>query len=87
MTLLRIDASIQGPRSASSALADLVQSEYSAVHRDESVVSRHRDRSRDRLAVDQYAVAVEDDHRCSQTPVLARPHAIRTPVTESLRQA
>ena len=28
MTLLRIDASIQGPRSASSALADLVQSEY-----------------------------------------------------------
>ena len=41
MTLLRIDASIQGPRSASSALADLVQSEYIAAHRDVPVVRRH----------------------------------------------
>ena len=30
MTLLRVDASIQGPRSQSSALADLVVEEYVA---------------------------------------------------------
>ena len=41
MSLLRIDASIQGDRSFSSALADLVQHEVTAVHPDESVVSRH----------------------------------------------
>ena len=32
MTLLRVDASIQGPRSASSELADLVLAEWTAVH-------------------------------------------------------
>ena len=41
MSLLRIDASIQGDRSFSSALADLVQHEITAVHPDEPVVSRH----------------------------------------------
>ena len=30
MTLLRVDASIQGPRSSSAALADLVLQEYAA---------------------------------------------------------
>jgi FMN-dependent NADH-azoreductase len=41
MTLLRIDASIQGPRSASSALADHVFAEFIAARPDEQVVSRH----------------------------------------------
>ena len=41
MSLLRIDASIQGDRSFSSALADLVQHEVTAAHPDEPVVSRH----------------------------------------------
>ncbi len=41
MTLLRVDASIQGPRSASSALADLVLAEFSAARPDEEVVARH----------------------------------------------
>ncbi len=41
MTLLRIDASIQGPRSASSALADLVVAEFGAARPDETVVTRH----------------------------------------------
>jgi FMN-dependent NADH-azoreductase len=41
VTLLRIDASIQGPRSASSALADLVVAEFSAARPDEPVVARH----------------------------------------------
>ena len=56
MTLLRIDASIQGPRSASSALADLVQSEYVAAHGDEDVVSRHL--GADPLPSDAWAAAV-----------------------------
>ena len=76
MTLLRIDASIQGPRSASSALADLVQSEYSAVHRDESVVSRHL--GADPLPSDAWAAAVTGsfsdpaDHTPAQTSARTR---------------
>jgi FMN-dependent NADH-azoreductase len=41
MTLLRIDASIQGPRSASSALADQVFAEFTAARPGEPVISRH----------------------------------------------
>ncbi|WP_027343254.1 FMN-dependent NADH-azoreductase [Hamadaea tsunoensis] len=41
MTILRIDASIQGPRSASSELADLVEAEWTAARPDETVVRRH----------------------------------------------
>jgi FMN-dependent NADH-azoreductase len=41
MTLLRVDASIQGPVSASSALADLVLAEFTAARPDELVVTRH----------------------------------------------
>ena len=41
MSILRIDASIQGDRSFSSALADLVQREIAAAHPDEPVVTRH----------------------------------------------
>ena len=41
MSILRIDASIQGDRSFGSALADLVQREIAAAHPDEPVVTRH----------------------------------------------
>ena len=41
MTLLRVDATIQGDRSASSALADLVIAEFSAMRPDAPVVNRH----------------------------------------------
>jgi FMN-dependent NADH-azoreductase len=41
MTLLRVDASIQGPVSASSALADRVLAEFIAARPDEPVVTRH----------------------------------------------
>ena len=41
MTLLRVDASIQGPRSASSALADLAQAEFLAARPSEQVRTRH----------------------------------------------
>jgi FMN-dependent NADH-azoreductase len=41
MPLLRIDASIQGPRSASSALADLVLESFTAARPDVPVIHRH----------------------------------------------
>ena len=41
MTVLRIDASIQGDRSSSSALADLVLEQYAASRPDDAVVRRH----------------------------------------------
>jgi FMN-dependent NADH-azoreductase len=41
MTLLRVDASIQGDRSASSALADLVLDEFVAARPEVPVVRRH----------------------------------------------
>jgi FMN-dependent NADH-azoreductase len=41
VTLLRIDASIQGARSASSELADIVLGEFTAARPDEAVVTRH----------------------------------------------
>ena len=41
MTLLRVDASIQGTHSASSELADLVLAEWTAAHPDRPVLRRH----------------------------------------------
>jgi FMN-dependent NADH-azoreductase len=41
MTLLRVDASIQGDRSASSALADLVVDQFVAARPEVAVVRRH----------------------------------------------
>lgn len=45
MSLLRIDASIRGDRSASRALADIVQQQWSEQHPDDTVVSRDLARS------------------------------------------
>lgn len=56
MTILRIDASIQGPRSASSALADLVVAEAIAARPDERVVARHL--AVEPLPADSWAAAV-----------------------------
>lgn len=41
MTMLRVDATIQGDRSASSALADIVLAEFAAMRPDSPVVTRH----------------------------------------------
>ncbi|MFZ0159895.1 MAG: NAD(P)H-dependent oxidoreductase [Kineosporiaceae bacterium] len=41
MSLLRIDTTIRGAQSASSALADLVEAEWTAAHPDAPVVRRH----------------------------------------------
>lgn len=56
MNLLRIDASIQGPRSASSALADLVTTEFVAGQPDATVHTRHI--GADPLPSDLWATAV-----------------------------
>ncbi|GID90652.1 FMN-dependent NADH-azoreductase [Amorphoplanes digitatis] len=56
MTLLRIDASILGPRSASSELADLVLAAWSAERPGEAVVSRHL--GAEPLPADAWATAV-----------------------------
>ncbi len=56
MNLLRIDASIQGPRSASSALADLVTAEFVAGRPDATVRTRHL--GADPLPADLWATAV-----------------------------
>jgi FMN-dependent NADH-azoreductase len=56
MTLLRVDASIQGERSASSALADLVVAEFSAARPDRPVVTRHL--GTDPLPADAWPTAV-----------------------------
>ncbi len=56
MTLLRIDASILGPTSASKELADLVLAEWTAARPDEKVVTRHL--GTDPLPSDTWALAV-----------------------------
>ncbi|HWO65202.1 MAG TPA: NAD(P)H-dependent oxidoreductase [Umezawaea sp.] len=60
MTLLRIDASILGPISASAELADLVLAEWAAERPDEEVVTRHL--GTDPLPSDAWAIAVDALH-------------------------
>ena len=56
MSVLRVDSSIQGPHSASSALADLVMSELTAARPDAPVVSRHL--AADPLPADAWPAAI-----------------------------
>jgi FMN-dependent NADH-azoreductase len=56
VTVLRIDASIQGPRSASSELADLAETEWLAVRPETTFVRRHL--GADPLPADAWANAV-----------------------------
>ncbi|GAA1789664.1 NAD(P)H-dependent oxidoreductase [Nocardioides hankookensis] len=75
MTLLRIDSSIQGPASASSALADLVLEAFVAARPDEQVVSRHL--AVDPLPSDAWANAIhgsfapEDQRTPAQVEAIA----------------
>ncbi|HEY2221111.1 FMN-dependent NADH-azoreductase [Actinomycetospora sp.] len=74
MTLLRVDASIQGPRSASSELADLVLAEFTATRPDEPVLTRHL--GEDPVPADVWARAIagaftpEADRTPGQTDAL-----------------
>ena len=76
MKLLRIDASIQGPRSASSALADLVTAEFVAGQPEATLQTRHL--GADPLPSDLWATAVgasftpEADRSPEQTAAVAR---------------
>jgi FMN-dependent NADH-azoreductase len=87
MTLLRIDASIQGPKSASSALADLVVSEYSMARPEALVVTRHL--GAEPLPSDAWPTAIgalwtpEADRTPAQTSALA----LAATVADELRQA
>ncbi|MCC2593968.1 NAD(P)H-dependent oxidoreductase [Tessaracoccus sp. OS52] len=56
MTILRVDASIQGDNSASSALADLVLDQFKAARPDVPVVTRHV--GQNPLPADAWATAV-----------------------------
>ena len=77
MTLLRIDSSIQGPASSSSALADLVLDEFRAVRPDVPVVTRHL--AVDPLPSDAWANAIQGSFT---------PEEQRTPVqTDALALA
>ncbi|MFD9077042.1 FMN-dependent NADH-azoreductase [Streptomyces lasiicapitis] len=60
MTLLRIDASILGPISASKELADLVLAEWAAERPDEQVVTRHL--GTDPLPAVAWAIVVDAAH-------------------------
>jgi len=75
MSVLRVDATIQGDRSASNALADLVLNELLAAHPDVPVVRRHL--GRHPLPADAWQAAVsagfipEADRTAAQRAALA----------------
>lgn len=87
MTLVRIDASIQGPRSASSALADLAQTEFASLRPDESVVTRHL--GQQPLPADAWAAAVAGSFAdpATHTPEQAAAVALAREVATELSSA
>jgi FMN-dependent NADH-azoreductase len=60
MSVLRVDATIQGDRSSSSALADRVLDEFVAVHPEVPVVRRHL--GQDPLPAHAWAAAISGSH-------------------------
>ncbi|HEY3339063.1 MAG TPA: NAD(P)H-dependent oxidoreductase [Propionicimonas sp.] len=80
MTVLRIDGSIQGVRSSSSALADLVMEPIAARLPDEPVLRRHL--GRHPLPADAWAIAVgaayvpEDQRTAEQRDALSLAQAV-----------
>ena len=87
MTLLRVDASIQGPRSASSALADQVLAEFHASRPDEPVVTRHLGEAP--LPADAWAQAIggaftpEADRSPAQNEALAVAAAVAAELSDA----
>jgi FMN-dependent NADH-azoreductase len=75
VSVLRIDASIQGPRSASSELADLAEAEWSATRPGTTFVRRHL--GTEPLPADAWATAVHAGY----TPEQQRTHAQRDATT------
>ena len=87
MTLLRIDASIQGPNSASSALADLVVTEYSMARPEARVVARHL--GEQPLPSDAWATAIGASWtpEGGRTPEQRSALALATSIADELRHA
>ncbi|GAA3530879.1 FMN-dependent NADH-azoreductase [Aeromicrobium flavum] len=87
MTLLRVDASIQGEMSASSALADLVLHEFTSASPGTPVVRRHL--GQEPLAADVWAKAIagsftpEDDRNAEQREALALAEQVATELQEA----
>ncbi|PJI84896.1 FMN-dependent NADH-azoreductase [Luteimicrobium subarcticum] len=87
MTVLRVDASIQGPASASSALADLVTAELAAGRPDETIVRRHlgdQPLPSDAWAAAAFAGFVPEEQR---TDAQRDALALATELAEELRTA
>ena len=87
MTVLRIDASIQGPRSASSELADLVEAEWVAAQPEATIVRRHL--GADPLPADAWtqalgAAATPEEQR---TPSQRQALALAANLADELRTA
>ena len=87
MSVLRIDASIQGQRSASTELADVVEAEWSATRRETAFVRRHL--GAEPLPGDAWAAAVHagftpEDQR---TPAQRDAVALAGALADELRQA
>ncbi|MFS0704939.1 FMN-dependent NADH-azoreductase [Cellulomonas sp. 179-A 9B4 NHS] len=87
MTVLRIDATIQGDRSASAALADIVTAELLAARPGEAVVHRHL--GEDPLPADAWATAVGAGWTPveQRTPEQAAAAALAVEVADELRAA
>jgi FMN-dependent NADH-azoreductase len=87
MTVLRIDATIQGDRSASAALADIVTAELLAARPGETVVHRHL--GEDPLPADAWATAVGAGWTPveQRTPEQAAAAALAVEVADELRAA
>ncbi|GMA24557.1 FMN-dependent NADH-azoreductase [Luteimicrobium album] len=87
MNVLRVDASIQGPASASSALADLVTTELVDARPDVTVVRRHL--GAEPLPADAWATAVGAGFtpEADRTPEQHDALALAGSVAEELRSA
>lgn len=87
MTLLRIDASIQGDQSASSALADLVLEQFTAAHPEATVVRRHL--AQQPLPADAWASAIGGSYtpEGDRTPAQRDALAIAAAVASELQDA
>lgn len=87
MHLLRVDASIQGDRSASGALADLVLDGFTTAHPQVPVVQRHL--GRDPLPAEAWESAISGGYTPEEdrTPAQVQALAIAAQVAAELQQA
>lgn len=87
MSILRVDASIQGPLSASSALADIVIEQITAAGRGEAIVTRHL--GNEPLPSDAWANAVRAGWtpEADRTPEQVSALALAQSLAQELRDA